>query len=173
MSKRKILIIIAAVLIITIFISLVLINQTHTVNPKLIMEYTLDEKNCDIYGENGYCYFFVQNNRHYCFNGDGIEEFKMLVPKFDFSTLDLHNYNYIVAINCEINSLSYSYKTAYKTMSVGINTYIANANLTKTHDNSVRIYTMKSVNIDYDFFKYGSPGTDFDTSSRTGDDSLF
>ena len=49
-----------------------------------------------------------------------------------------------------------------KTMSLGIDTYIADADLTKTHDNTVRIYKTKKVNIDYDYKKYGPIGTDFE-----------
>lgn len=84
-----------------------------------------------------------------------------LAPQFDISQLDVNRYDYVVAVNCRIRSIRYSYGSAYKTMSVGIDTYVADADLTKTQDDSVRVYRMKKVNIDYDYKKYGSIGTDF------------
>ena len=102
------------------------------VKPKLMATYDLEPPFCDTYKDGGYCYFFVQSDTHY-----------------------------VVAVNCRIRSIRYSYGSAYKTMSVGIDTYIADADLTKTQDDSVRVYRMKKVNIDYDYKKYGSIGTDF------------
>ena len=49
-------------------------------------------------------------------------------------------------------------------MTIGIDTYISDPNLIKTHDEKVRIYRMKKVNIDYDFKKYGPHGTDFEVA---------
>lgn len=164
MIKKNILIIIVALFCIFILILSLLIfkvNIAHTIYPSLIQEYTLEQEYCETYGKDGYCYFFVQSDEHYCFNGDGVEELKRYVPQYDVSNLDTDNYNYIVAINCEINSLNYSYKTAYKTTGIGIDTYVADADLIKTHDNTVRIYKMKKINIDYAFKKYGPPGTNF------------
>lgn len=158
MTKKKILISIIVFLVITFLILALLIFKTHTVYPNLIEEYALNQT---LYEENEYCYFFVQSDEHYCFNGNGLEELKIYAPKFDVSKLNTDNYNYIVAINCEINSISYSYKTAYKTMSLGIDTYIADADLMKTYDDTVRIYKMKKLNIDYDYKKYGPIGTYF------------
>lgn len=160
--KKTVLIIFTIFLIVTIIVSLVLLNKVNTVNPSLMEEYNLEQEMSNVYGEEGYCYFFVQSDEHYCFNGNGTEELKLYAPEFNLSNLDTNNYNYIVAINCKINSLNYGYKTAYKTMSLGIDTYIADADLTKTHDNTVRIYKMKKVNIDYDYKKYGPIGTDFE-----------
>ncbi|MGN0520995.1 MAG: hypothetical protein ACI4IQ_00005 [Eubacterium sp.] len=156
-KKRKRYIIVF--LAVAALISSVLILKTHTVFPSLIEEYSFEQA---IFEKDGYCYFFVQSDKHYCFNGNGLEELKIYAPKYNVSELDTDNYNYIVAINCEIDSISYSYKTAYKTMSLGIDTYIADADLTKTHDNTVRIYKMKNVNIDYDYKKYGPIGTNFE-----------
>lgn len=164
MIKKNILIIIVAFFGIFILILSLLIfkaNIAHTIYPSLIQECTLKKEFCDMYGNDGYCYFFVQSDEHYCFNGDGVEELKRYVPQYDVLKLDTDNYNYVVAINCEINSLNYSYKTAYKTTGIGIDTYVADADLIKTHDNTVRIYKMKKINIDYAFKKYGPPGTDF------------
>lgn len=160
MTKKKLLIIIITFLAATVLISLVLILKTYTVFPSLIEEYSFEET---LFEKEGYCYFFVQSDKHYCFNGNGLEELKTYAPKCNVLELDTDNYNYIVAVNCKINSIRYSYKTAYKTMSLGIDTYIADADLTKTHDNTVRIYKMKNVNIDYDYEKYGPIGTNFES----------
>ena len=129
--------------------------------PKLMATYDLDPPFCDTYKDGGYCYFFVQSDAHYCFNGNGQQELERLAPRFDISQLDVNRYDYVVAVNCRIRSIRYSYGSAYKTMSVGIDTYVADADLTKTQDDSIRVYRMKKVNIDYDYKKYGSIGTDF------------
>lgn len=123
--------------------------------------YDLKPPFCDTYKDGGYCYFFVQSDAHYCFNGNGQQELERLAPQFEISQLDVNRYDYVVAVNCRIRSICYSYGSAYKTMSVGIDTYVADADLTKTQDDSVRVYRMKKVNIDYDYKKYGSIGTDF------------
>ncbi len=133
----------------------------HTVKPKLMATYDLEPPFCDTYKDGGYCYFFVQSDAHYYFNGNGQQEFERLAPRFDISQLDVNRYDYVVAVNCRIRSIRYGYGSAYKTMSVGIDAYIADADLTKTQDDTIRIYRMKKVNIDYDYKKYGSIGTDF------------
>ena len=154
----------------TVFIRIILIALVfvvgafvapHTVKPKLIATYDLEPPFSDTYKDGGYCYFFVQSDTHYCFNGNGQQELQRLAPQFDISQLDVNRYDYVVAVNCRIRSIRYSYGSAYKTMSVGIDTYIADADLTKTQDDSIRVYRMKKVNIDYDYKKYGSIGTDF------------
>ena len=154
----------------TVFIRIILIALVfvvgafvapHTVKPKLIATYDLEPPFSDTYKDGGYCYFFVQSDTHYCFNGNGQQELQRLAPQFDISQLDVNRYDYVVAVNCRIRSIRYSYGSAYKTMSVGIDTYVADADLTKTQDDSVRVYRMKKVNIDYDYKKYGSIGTDF------------
>lgn len=151
------------IVFLSIFVLIIFIffNRVTTINPELIEEYNLKQEFIDVYGDDGYCYFFVQSDEHYCFNGNGIDEIKLYAPEFDLSRIDTNKNNYIIAINCKINSLSYSYKSAYKTMSIGIDTYVSNPDLTKTYDNKVRIYIMKKVNIDYDFKKYGPHGVDF------------
>ncbi len=162
MIKKKIIIIVVSLLIILALMLLVFMNRVHTVTPVLIKEYTSEQEIYDTYGDNGYCYFFVQSDKHYCFNGDGVDELKIYAPNFDLSSIDTDKYSYIVAINCEINSLTYSRKTAFHITTFGIDTYISDADLTKTHDSSVRIYKMKKVNIDYNFTKYGPHGTNFE-----------
>lgn len=159
---KKFLLSIIAFLFIIALVLLIFFNRVTTINPELIEEYNLKQEFFDVYGEDGYCYFFVQSDEHYCFNGNGIDELKLYAPEFDILRIDTNNYNYIIAINCKINSLSYGYKSAYKTMTIGIDTYISDPDLIKTHDEKVRIYRMKKVNIDYDFKKYGSHGTDFE-----------
>ena len=153
------------VFILIILIALVLVVGSflapQKVKPKLMATYDLEPPFCDTYKDGGYFYFFVQSDAHYCFNGNGQQELERLAPRFDISQLDVNRYDYVVAVNCRIRSIRYSYGSAYKTMSVGIDTYVADADLTKTQDDSVRVYRMKKVNIDYDYKKYGSIGTDF------------
>ncbi len=165
MKKKKILISSIAVFILIVLISHVHTFGTHTVYPRLMDEYKL-EQTTDLYEIGGYSYFFVQSDEHYCFNGNGLLPLKYYAPECDASKLDTDKYNYIVAINCEISSISYSYKTAYRTMTFGIDTYIADADLTKTYDNTVRIYKMKKVNIDYDYQKYGIIGANFEDADK-------
>ena len=158
MKKRTVfirIILIALVFVVGAFVA------PQTVKPKLIATYDLEPPFSDTYKDGGYCYFFVQSDTHYCFNGNGQQELQRLAPQFDISQLDVNRYDYVVAVNCRIRSIRYSYGSAYKTMSVGIDTYIADADLTKTQDDSIRVYRMKKVNIDYDYKKYGSTGTDF------------
>lgn len=158
MKKRRAfisIILVALVLVVGAFVA------PQKVKPKLMATYDLEPPFCDTYKGGGYCYFFVQSDAHYCFNGNGQQELERLAPQFDISQLDVNRYDYVVAVNCRIRSIRYSYGSAYKTMSVGIDTYVADADLTKTQDDSVRVYRMKKVNIDYDYKKYGSIGTDF------------
>ena len=129
MKKRRAfisIILVALVLVVGAFVA------PQKVKPKLMATYDLEPPFCDTYKDGGYCYFFVQSDAHYCFNGNGQQELERLAPQFDISQLDVNRYDYVVAVNCRIRSIRYSYGSAYKTMSVGIETYVADADVTKT-----------------------------------------
>lgn len=137
-----------------------------TVYPDFLNEYEISKdfskKHEGLSGKEGYCYFFVQSEEHYCFNGNGIGTLKKYIPDYDISTLDLRKYNYIIAVNCKVKDIKYSRKTAYCRTTFGVDTYVSKANLEKTYDNTVRIYRMKSLNIDYPYLTYGPPGRNFE-----------
>lgn len=155
-KSKKIITIIVGVLVVCIVgsVGVYEVYREKTIYPDFLKEYenevNLDyaKRHCFVSGNKDYCYFFVQSEKHYCFNGNGVEELKRYLPDFDLLTLDLKKYNYIVAVNCKVKAIKYSRKTAYKTMTFGIDAYKSDATLEKTYDNKVRIYRMKSLNID-------------------------
>ena len=118
----------------------------HTLKPKLVDEIKCTQKSGNLK------YFFIKDEKYNGFY-DGYKRLNWLVPEYDLSELNTDKYTYLVCVNREVKSVSYSgLKCKKRTVLFFPKEYQAEIECGKeTTDDIVRLYRIKKINIDYDY----------------------
>lgn len=83
---------------------------------------------------------------------DGFECLEKRLPDYDKAKLDTENYTYFVALNRKIESIKYNGSNCKRrTYFAFPDIYSAIIDCEETNDETVRIYRMKKINIDFDY----------------------
>ncbi|MCM1363775.1 MAG: hypothetical protein NC122_01260 [Faecalibacterium sp.] len=146
-TKRVALLIVTIIYIMGIVYSLNVFIITHKIDIEQIDEIK-HENMTAAYPDK---YFVVKDES---FNGfyDGFEYLSRLLPDYDKEKLDTDNYTYFVSLSRKINLIKYNGSNCKARTYLGFpETYSAIIDCDETMDETIRIYRMRKINIDFDY----------------------
>lgn len=146
-KSKKLIVLIVVILICSVLLFLMFEFRERNLKPELIDE--IKVYNLDSTSDKDY--FFIKSDEYNNFY-DGVELLKQLIPDYDVKQLDTEQFTYVVSVNGTITEINYSGKNCKMRNAIGLPvTYTAFLDYKKTNDDTVRIYKIKKVNIDYDY----------------------
>lgn len=123
----------------------------HTLKAELIEEISINDTQISM---NSYPNCFFIKDSYYNNFYDGEKILKEVVSNYDISTLDTKRYTYVVSMNSQIDSISYSgQKCNKRKCMIFPYEYKAETKLKYLNDGKIRIYRLKKINVDYDYHK--------------------
>lgn len=144
-KSNKLIILSIVILVCSVFGLIMFAFREQSLKPELIDEIN----NLDSISYNDY--FFIKSEKYNNFY-DGFERLKQLSPDYDTQKLDAEHFTYVVSVNGTITEINYSGKNCKRRNAIGLpKTYTAFLDYEKTNDNTIRIYKIKKVDIDYDY----------------------
>lgn len=148
MIKSNKLIVLSIVILVCCVLGLIMFSfRERSLKPELIDEIRIN--NLDAISDKDY--FFIKSDEYNNFY-DGFEILKQLSPDYDTQKLDAKHFTYVVSVNGTITEINYSEKNCKMRNVIGLpKTYTAFLDYEKINDNTVRIYKIKKVDIDYDY----------------------